>query len=72
MPVWLLWLLPVLLAPLLAIAWTAFASRTRSPVEAIDSVQAYERFRQALATPVPTPRTRSRRRARPAHTLDPR
>ena len=70
MPVWLLWLLPVLLAPLAAIAWTAFASRTRGPVEALDSVQAYERFRQALATPVPTPRPRSRRRPLPVRALD--
>ena len=62
MPDWLLWLLPVLLAPVLAVAWTAFASRTRGPVEAMDSVQAYERFRQALATPVPAPRTRTHRR----------
>ena len=72
MPGWLLWLLPVLLAPLAAVAWTAFASRTRGPVEAIDSVQAYERFRQALATPVPAPRTGPRRRPRPVRTLDPR
>ncbi len=70
MPVWLLWLLPVLLAPLLAIAWTAFASRTRGPVEAMDSVQAYERFRRALATPVPVPRERSRRRSAPARSAD--
>ena len=68
MPVWLLWLLPVLVAPLLAIAWTAFSSRTRGPVEAMDSVQAYERFRQALATPVPAPRTRGRRRPVPVRT----
>lgn len=68
MPVWLLWLLPVLLAPLVAIAWTAFASRTRGPVQAMDSVQAYERFRHALATPVPPPRTRGRRRPAPVRT----
>ena len=55
MPVWLLWLLPVLLATLLAIAWTAFASRTRGPVEAIDSVQAYERFRRRSPRPCPRP-----------------
>lgn len=56
MPEWLLWLLPVLLAPLLAVLWTAWAGRSRGPVEAIDSVQAYERFRTAMATPVPAPR----------------
>jgi len=66
-PVWLIWLLPVLLAPLVAIAWTAFASRSRGPVEAMDTVQAHERFRQAMAAPVPVPRTRRRPpSARPA------
>ena len=56
LPDWLLWLLPVPLATLGAIAWTAWTSRSRGPVEAAESVQAYERFRQALATPVPEPR----------------
>jgi hypothetical protein len=66
MPAWLVWLLPVPVATLGAIAWTAWASRARRPVEAEESVQAYERFRQALTTPVPVPapRRESRRRHR--------
>ena len=68
MPDWLLWLLPLPLSVLAAVAWTAFSSRSRGPVEAIDSVQAYERFRQALATPVPAPRSRVRRRHTAART----
>jgi hypothetical protein len=57
MPAWLVWLLPVPGATLLAVAWTAWAGRTRRPVEAVESVQAYEKFRQAMKTPVPAPRT---------------
>ena len=56
MPDWLVWLLPVPLATLSAIAWAAWSGRARGPEKPADSVQAYERFRQALATPVPTPR----------------
>lgn len=56
MPAWLVWLLPVPVATLAAIAWTAWTSRTRRPVEAAESVLAYERFRQALNKPVPAPR----------------
>lgn len=56
MPDWLVWLLPVPAATLAAVAWTAWAGRPRRPVKAVDSVLAYERFRQALATPVPARR----------------
>ncbi|MDX6197965.1 MAG: hypothetical protein QOJ79_1116 [Actinomycetota bacterium] len=56
MPAWLVWLLPVPIATLAAIGWTAWTSRTRRPVAAAQSVLAYERFRQALNTPVPAPR----------------
>ncbi|MBK5306450.1 MAG: hypothetical protein JJD92_07165 [Frankiaceae bacterium] len=56
MPAWLVWLLPVPVATLAAVAWTAWAGRTRRPVAAKDSVLAYEKFRQALQAPVPTPR----------------
>ena len=56
LPAWLIWLLPVPVATLAAIAWTSWTSRARGPVEAFESVQAYERFRQAMAAPVPTPR----------------
>ena len=51
MPSWLLWLAPVPLATLGAIAWTAWSTRSRGPAEASESVAAYERFRNALATP---------------------
>lgn len=57
-PDWLLWLLPVPLATVAAIAWTAWSSRTRGPQDAADGVAAYERFRAALATP---PRERPER-----------
>ena len=51
---WLIWLLPVPLATLGAIAWTTWSSRTRGPEQALDSVQAYDRFRAAMSTPVPS------------------
>lgn len=56
MPAWLVWLLPVPIATIAAVAWTAWTSRTRRPVKAVDSVLAYEKFRQALNAPVPAPR----------------
>ena len=62
MPGWLAWLLPVLLAPVGAVAWTSFAGRSRGPVEALDSVQAHERFRRAMSTPVPPVQRPERRR----------
>ena len=55
LPVWLLWLLPVPLATLCAIAWAAWSSRTRGPVEAEESVRAHERFRAAMAAQVSRP-----------------
>lgn len=64
MPAWLLWLLPVPAAGLAAVAWTSWTNRTRGPAAAIDSVQAYERFRQALTTnaaAVPEPRAEAQR-----------
>jgi hypothetical protein len=66
MPAWLIWLLPVPVATIMAIGWTAWAGRARRPVEIAESVQAYERFRQALITPthVPAPRAESKRRNR--------
>lgn len=53
MPDWLIWLLPVPVATIAAIAWSAWANRPRGPVEAEESVRAHERFRQALAAPLP-------------------
>ena len=49
LPAWLLWLLPVPGATLLAIAWASWSSRARGPVEAAESVRQHERFRAALA-----------------------
>lgn len=50
-PDWLLWLLPVPLATVAAVAWGAWSSRTRGPQDTVDGVAAYDRFRAALATP---------------------
>lgn len=50
---WLVWLSPLPVATLGAIAWTAWSGRTRGPADTIDSVQAYERFRAAMSAPVP-------------------
>ena len=61
LPDWILWLLPVPVATLAAIAWAAWTSRSRAPVDPADSVREYERFRAAMAAPVPEPRSRRRR-----------
>jgi cytochrome c-type biogenesis protein CcmH/NrfF len=51
LPDWLLWLLPVPLATLGAIAWVSWSSRTRGPQDPADSVREYERFRAAMSRP---------------------
>ncbi|MCW2499311.1 MAG: hypothetical protein JWN87_987 [Frankiales bacterium] len=56
MPSWLLWLSPVIVAPLLAVVWISWAARPRGPVQAIETVEKYDRFRAALTQPVPEPR----------------
>ena len=66
MPSWLLWLAPVPLATLAAVAWTAWSGRARGPGRTEDSLQAYERFRDALGGP-PAPPTPTRRRPRSRH-----
>jgi cytochrome c-type biogenesis protein CcmH/NrfF len=48
MPTWILWLSPVIVAPLLAVAWITWAARPRGPEEARETVEQYDRFRQAL------------------------
>ena len=63
MPAWILWLSPVIVAPLLAVAWTSWASRPRGPEEAIETVEEYDRFKAALTTPLPQVRKRPRRPA---------
>jgi hypothetical protein len=56
MPAWILWLSPVIIAPLLAVVWTSWASRPRGPVEAMQTVQQYDRFRAAMTQPAPAQR----------------
>ena len=53
MPAWLLWLLPLPLATLGAIAWTSWSARARRPAQAFDSVEDFQRFRDALTTEAP-------------------
>jgi cytochrome c-type biogenesis protein CcmH/NrfF len=48
MPAWILWLSPVIVAPLLAVLWITWAARERGPEEARETVQKYDRFRAAL------------------------
>jgi hypothetical protein len=64
MPAWILWLSPVIVAPLLAVVWTSWAARPRGPVEAMETVQAYDRFKAALTEPVPAPRQPRKSRPR--------
>ncbi len=62
MPAWILWLSPVIVSPMLAIAWMSFAARPRGPVAAMETVEQYDRFRAALTTPVVIPESRPRPR----------
>ena len=48
MPAWILWLSPVIVAPLLAVLWITWAGRPKGPEEARETVQQYDRFRAAL------------------------
>lgn len=45
----LIWLLPILVVTVLAAGWTVWAARPRGPADPIDSVQAHQRFVDALA-----------------------
>lgn len=63
MPDWLWWLSPVLVSPLAAVAWTAWAGRSRGPEDPDDSMRAYGRFRDALGSPLPAPAAGTDRRA---------
>ena len=64
MPSWILWLSPVIVAPLLAVLWTVWASRERAPVQALETVEQYDRFRAALTNPVPQARRAGRSKAK--------
>ena len=48
MPSWILWLSPVIVAPLLAVVWITWAVRPKGPEEARETVEQYDRFRAAL------------------------
>lgn len=52
MPSWILWLSPVIVAPLLAVVWITWAARPRGPEEARSTVEQYDRFKAALRDPV--------------------
>jgi cytochrome c-type biogenesis protein CcmH/NrfF len=52
-PDWLVWLLPVPVATLSAVAWAAWSGRARGPANPRESVAEYERFRRALSEPAP-------------------
>jgi hypothetical protein len=52
---WWMWYVPMAGATLLAYVYARWTHRARGPQQPADTVQAYERFRQAMATPVPAP-----------------
>jgi hypothetical protein len=56
MPSWILWLSPVVIAPLLAVVWMSWAARPKGPVAATETVEEYDRFKAALTSPLPHPR----------------
>ena len=65
-----LWLLPMVLAPMLAVMWLSWRSRDRGPVEAIETVEEHQRFKAALTSPLPPaplphPRKKPSRPVRP-------
>ena len=60
MPTWILWLSPVIIAPLLAVVWITWAARPRGPEEARSTVQQYDRFRAALKDGEPPQERRSK------------
>lgn len=51
MPSWLVWLSPIPMVTLAAVAWTTLAGRRRGAIRATESVQAYEKFRTAMQAP---------------------
>ena len=67
MPDWLAWLLPVPVATLLAVLWTAWTGRSRGPADPVDSVRAHQRSMAALTAPRRTPGGAAWRRGRVGH-----
>ncbi len=63
MPTWILWLSPVPLSAVAAVAWNAWTSRERGPAETTDTMEEYARFLKAMNAPIPAPRRRDVARA---------
>jgi hypothetical protein len=55
---WWMWYVPVGVVTALAYLYAKWSYRPRGPQEPNESVEAYERFRQVMAAPMPTQRTR--------------
>lgn len=49
MPSWILWLSPVIIAPLLAVLWITWSARPKGLGQAREGVERYDRFRAALS-----------------------
>ena len=49
MPSWILWLSPVIVAPLLAVLWITWSARPKGLGQAREGVEQYDRFRAALS-----------------------
>jgi hypothetical protein len=57
-----MWYVPMVGATLLAYVYARWTHRARGPAQPVDSVQAYERFRQAMAAPPPQRSPKDQRR----------
>lgn len=57
------WLIPAAGATLLAMAWVAWSTRTRRPADTHETLEDYERFKEAMGRE--PRRVRSLRRGRP-------
>lgn len=51
----LVWLLPIIVVTVLAAAWTVWAARPKKPVDMFDSMQAHQRYMDALSRTVERP-----------------
>jgi cytochrome c-type biogenesis protein CcmH/NrfF len=63
-PTWILWLSPVIVAPMIAAVWSIYAARPRGPEQALETVQEYDRFKAALTNPIPDPRRANKEASR--------
>jgi len=71
MPSWILWLSPLVIAPLIAVLWLSWSSRPKGPVAAIETVEEYDRFKAALTSPLPLPHPRKKPPSRPVRPREP-